>query len=381
MGKEGNSEPRQLKIAGLFAGIGGLELGLARAGHHAKLLCEVEPAAAAVLKEKFPDATFVPDVRDIEKVSGVDMLCAGFPCQDLSSVGLKKGIGGTQSSLVDEVFRILERSSVEWVVIENVRFMLHLGKGEAMRKITGHLEKLGYCWAFRVLNSGSFGVPQRRHRVFLLASKSHDPRGILLSGNEIARVSRNSRRQPLGFYWTEGRYAVGITENGIPPLKGGSTIGIPSPPAILFPSGLVGTPLLEDAERLQGFPEGWTLAAEAVGKRNARWKLVGNAVTVPVAEWLGHRLKHNANFDTEGSRPLGASWPQAAWGKNGDRFEYPASDSPVNISSEISKYLKYPVKPLSERATKGFLSRATAGGMNFPEGFLEALEAHSRTYK
>lgn len=235
MKNESGIKARQLKVAGLFAGIGGLELGLKRAGHHAKLLCEVEPAAAAVLKHQFPDADFVPDVRDIKRLTGIDMLCAGFPCQDLSSVGLKKGIKGTQSSLVDEVFRILDESSIEWVLIENVRFMLHLGKGEAMRKITGRLEELGYSWAFRVLNSENFGVPQRRHRVFLLASRNHDPRGILLNEeNVVERGKQKKKKQPLGFYWTEGMYAVGITENGIPPLKGGSTIGIPSPPAILF---------------------------------------------------------------------------------------------------------------------------------------------------
>jgi len=368
-----------MRVAGLFAGIGGLELGLSKAGHETKLLCELDPSAAAVLHHRFPGLRLVPDVRDLTRLTGVDLLCAGFPCQDLSSVGQKKGIRGSQSSLIDEVFRILENSSIDWVLLENVRFMLHLRRGEAMRRIVCRLEQLGYKWAYRVLNSESFGVPHRRHRVFILASRTGDPRAVLL-GQDTIRRERGlaTLNEPVGFYWTEGTYATGLTRNGVPPLKGGSTIGIPSPPAILLPNGFVGTPDLRDAERLQGFPADWTIAAEMTSKRAARWKLVGNAVTVPVAQWIGHRLAADCQYDEMPSNVVGPVWPNAAWCMGGTRFHSDVSDSPLAEVRGIDDYLEHPMKPLSIRATQGFLKRAQAGSLQFPKGFLEALHAHSR---
>src|SRR6185503_15255968 len=102
------SSRQPLNIAGLFAGIGGFELGLSRAGHQASLLCEIDPAAKAVLKARFPGKRLVDDIRTVRQLpKQVDLVCAGFPCQDLSSVGQKEGIKGSKSSLVGEVFRIL----------------------------------------------------------------------------------------------------------------------------------------------------------------------------------------------------------------------------------------------------------------------------------
>lgn len=375
-----NERPRSMRVAGLFAGIGGLELGLKNAGHKTKMLCELDASAAAVLQHRFPNVSNVPDVRDVGRLTGIDLLCAGFPCQDLSSVGQKKGIRGSQSSLVDEVFRILESSSIDWVLLENVRFMLHLRRGEAMRRIVSRLEELGYRWAYRVLNSEGFGVPHRRQRVFILASRTSDPRGVLLGEDALSppmNVTPLSLEEPLGFYWTEGMYAVGLTRNGVPPLKGGSTIGIPSPPAILLPDGFVGTPDLRDAERLQGFSPDWTEAADGTGKKAARWKLVGNAVTVPVAEWLGGRLKSERHYVETAMEEVGKVWPTAAWCMGGKRYVSKVSETPVSLLTGLDSFLHYPLKPLSRRATDGFLKRAGAGSMKFPDGFLRALQLHS----
>jgi DNA (cytosine-5)-methyltransferase 1 len=101
------TSPGALRVAGLFAGIGGLELGFARAGHHAEFLCELDAAASAVLADRFPNVPLVGDVRDIERLPTVDLVAAGFPCQDLSQAGRTVGITGSQSGLVDEVFRAL----------------------------------------------------------------------------------------------------------------------------------------------------------------------------------------------------------------------------------------------------------------------------------
>lgn len=374
---------RKKKVVGLFAGIGGLELGFSRSGYSTELLCEIDPGASRVLQVQFPKAKLIPDVRKIETVGNCDVLCAGFPCQDLSSSGQKAGINGDQSSLVDEVFRILGASNANWVVIENVRFMLHLNGGEAMKRIVEGFERLGYNWAYRVMDSNAFGVPQRRHRVYFVASRKGDPRDVLLSGDQPrTAVGRTeiSVSDHIGFYWTEGMYATGLSCNSIPPLKSGSTIGIPSPPAILFPDGQVGTPDIQDAERLQGFDPGWTKPAEEVSKASARWRLLGNSVTVPVSEWLAGKIRSPERYDSSGDRPLRGKWPNAAWSVGGVRYEASVSDWPVSRPPvNIGDFLNHAPKPLSRRAVTGFLDRANRGNLKFPVGFLDALSKFSMT--
>lgn len=122
-------------------------------------------------------------------------------------------------------------------------------------------------------------------------------------------------RTSFGFYWTEGIRGLGAAVDAVPTLKGGSTIGIPSSPAILLPNGRVVTPDIRDAERLQGFPADWTQPAETVARKSVRWKLVGNAITVDVANWIGLRLVLPGEYDDSWDSPLpkGAPWPGAAW--------------------------------------------------------------------
>ena len=144
-----------------------------------------------------------------------------------------------------------------------------------------------------------------------------DPRTVLFADDagEVPERELNGHSIACGFYWTEGLRGLGWAVDAVPTLKGGSTIGIPSPPAILLPDGRVVTPDLRDAERLQGFPTNWTKPAERVAKKGARWKLVGNAVSVPAAAWLGRRFKRPGvpfEFDTH---PMHGHrhWPTAAW--------------------------------------------------------------------
>src|SRR5262245_8688013 len=124
----------RLRVVGLFAGIGGIELGLRAAGHETVLLCEVEPAACAVLKARFPDEPLVGDVAELVELPQADLIAAGFPCQDLSQAGRTAGIGGRQSGLVEHVFRLLDGpNDPTWLLLENVPFMLQLDRGRAMR--------------------------------------------------------------------------------------------------------------------------------------------------------------------------------------------------------------------------------------------------------
>lgn len=369
-------------VVGLFAGIGGLEVGLAEHGWTTELFSELDSGAAAVLGAHFPD---VPNVADVAKLrslpAGVEMVTAGFPCQDLSQAGPTVGIGGARSGLVDQVFRLVRRQhGPRWLLLENVPFMLKLDRGRAMRHITAALEELGYRWAYRVVDARGFGLPQRRQRVLMLASRTEDPREVLFGQDAGEPEPDDHDAVACGFYWTEGIRGLGWAVNAVPTLKGGSTIGIASPPAIRQQhTRRIVTPGILDAERLQGFDPDWTRPMLDVPniRPGHRWKLVGNAVSSRMSAWVGSRLAAPVKYQ-DGDRALqpGDAWPTAAWGRDGIAYRADQSTWPVREPYEhLESFVEHP-KHLSVRATAGFLSRTRTSSLRFPPGFLDDVEVH-----
>ncbi len=374
-----------LSVAALFAGIGGIESGLHSAGHRTEMLCEIWEPAQAVLADRFPGVPLHTDVRELDHLPQVDLVTGGFPCTDLSQAGRTAGITGKQSGLVGEVFRLLKQAQPRWLLLENVRNMLPLDGGKAMTYLVRELEALGYRWAYRVVDSRFAGVPQRRHRVLLLASRTEDPRDVLLVDDVGEREPDAYRDDACGFYWTEGLRGLGWALDAIPPLKGGSTIGIPSAPAIWLPGEKPGrkivTPDIEHAERLQGFPAGWTEAAGGDGRaRGHRWKLVGNAVTCGVARWVGNRLAEPGSYDSAGDARLnpGDRWPNAAWGAAGEAFTAEVSFWPRHDPYEHLTDVVAPAEasPLSYKGASGFLNRAGRAKLRFVEDFILDVKEH-----
>lgn len=371
-----------MNITALFAGIGGLELGLEKAGHVALMTCEIWDPAIAVLNARFGR---IPNEQDVTKLvdlpGDTELLTAGFPCQDLSQAGLTAGITGKRSGLVDHVFRLIDKTRVETVILENVSFMLTLDRGAAMDRLTRAFEERGYRWAYRTINSLAF-VPQRRERIFFVASCGDvEPENVLLT-DEVVQSNPETRldHHAHGFYWTEGTRGLGWAPDAIPTLKNGSTIGIPSPPAILMPTGNVIKPDIRDAERLQGFSAGWT----AVAPERSRWSLVGNAVTVPVAKWLGKRLLRPSHYDRVRDRVWTrySRFPRSARFDGQNRHAVEIGSFPVWVDRPcLHEFLRFPGTPLSVRATSGFLSRAEASSLRFVPGFLDAVRSHLEKMK
>lgn len=372
-----------MKVAGLFAGIGGLEAGLQRSGFKTTLLCEVWEPAATVLRSHNARTAIHSDIRDLEKLpASIDLITAGFPCQDLSQAGRTAGISGARSGLVDHVFRLVDRGNAPLVLLENVPFMLRLDRGSAMDWLAREFEKRGFRWAYRTLNSLSF-LPQRRERVFMLASRGGlDPSDVLFSDEVAPQLPRSAiGHLAHGFYWTEGVRGLGWAVDAIPPLKNGSTIGIPSPPAILLPSGEIVKPDLRDAERLQGFESDWTKAAEKVSRASIRWSLVGNSVSVPVATWIGEKIVSPGQYDTSRDRTLqhGDAWPSAARYDGDSRHSVRITDFPIWVDrAPLHEFLEHDGTKLSARATRGFYLRTKTAKLRFPDGFIPSVEAHLR---
>lgn len=149
-----------------------------------------------------------------------------------------------------------------------------------------------------------------------------------------------------------------------------------------MPDGTIGVPDIRDAERLQGFPAKWSTPAEEVASPRFRWRLVGNAVTVEVAEWLGTRI---AKMDGSGQTRTntattwkGTGWPSAAYGEPcGHRTPVISSEWPVCRKREnLAAFLRYPLEPLSYKAAEGFRTRLAKSRLHYEKDFMRDLERH-----
>ncbi|OAH27773.1 DNA methyltransferase [Methylorubrum populi] len=366
-----------MRTIGLFSGSGSLEAGLEAGGHECLMLCEVSEPARRVLASRFPGVPVAHDVADLARLPSCDLLAAGFPCQDLSLSGGKAGFDGARSGLVREIFRLIDANPVPNVLLENVPNLVRLNGGRWAGALADAFEERGYRWAYRIVDARC-ALPQRRERFFMLASRVLDPSEVLF-GDEVPPPSAPFEigRDPVGFYWTRGASGLGWAPHCTPPIQGGSAKGIPSGPAVLLPDGRVVKIGLRDAERLQGMRVGGT---EAAGGEAARWRIVGNAVAEPVAEWIGRRLACHARPEGLSTRPFGGAetaWPQAAsGGPGGGRMRVAAGPLPFwRPRGGLETYLR-DAEPLSARATRGFLARAARGRMNFVPGFIEAVRSH-----
>jgi len=157
-----------MTFGSLFAGIGGLDLGLERAGMQCRWQVEIDEYCTQVLEKHWPGVKRYGDIRKLsgDELEPVDLICGGFPCQDLSVAGKQEGIEGTRSILWFEFARLVRRLGPRWVLIENVPGLLVHG---AMRRVVGELARLGYVGCWRSLRASEFRASHLRKRVFLVA--------------------------------------------------------------------------------------------------------------------------------------------------------------------------------------------------------------------
>ena len=160
----------------LFAGVGGFDLALQRAGVKVVASVEIDAKAQGVLRQHFPDSIIFGDVSGVtgeqliqagfNPIGGI--ITGGFPCQDLSVAGKRAGLAGKRSGLFWEICRILDESGSETIILENVPGLLSSNNGRDMAVVIEALVKRGYRVGWRVLDAQYFGVPQRRRRVFIV---------------------------------------------------------------------------------------------------------------------------------------------------------------------------------------------------------------------
>jgi len=366
-----------ISFGSLFSGIGGFDLGFTRAGMECLWQVEIDSKCQDILRRNLPGAEIYSDVREVGKhnLKPVDVICGGFPCQDLSIAGRREGLAGERSGLWFEFHRIIAELRPGWVVIENVPGLLSSNGGEDFAVILRGLVELGYGVSWRVLDAQYFGVPQRRRRVFIVGSLGNGGSAQVLFEREggarntpprreagqgvaaavVSRIGKGGFTDPVNDniisvhetgkgFWTEGlpglradpggmpenviAYTIQQNDNGNHRRKdrpnGGLyvnetdtalTVGSADMTAIAWMDSrrdsyrefgniaptaesqwgtggnnvpLVGVRRLTpvECERLQGFPDNWTDGQAD----STRYRQLGNAVAVPVIEWIGERI-------------------------------------------------------------------------------------------
>jgi DNA (cytosine-5)-methyltransferase 1 len=291
-----------MKVLSLFSGTGGFDLGLEQAGFEIVATCELDKKAQKILKRNFPNALMYDDVRHLKFSKGdFDVICGGFPCQDVSRSGKRAGLAGERSGLWFEFKRIIDDVEPKWVIIENVPGLLTSAGGRDFATIIQWLAERGYGVGWRVLDSSRFGLAQRRKRVFIVASfgnrracellfKQYSSEGFNTEGTE-KKESNTKRNNGKNTTDTESvTYAVNNQSPMLTFIKEYShTLSTRTVESIIWETKYnIGmrrlTPV--EYERLQGFPDNWTFG----NSMTTRYKQLGNAVSVPVIKWLGEQI-------------------------------------------------------------------------------------------
>lgn len=188
-----------MRVLDLFSGIGGFSLGLERAGMETVAFCEMDAAARAVLKKHWPDVPCYMDVRELTKqrleadgISSPDVICGGFPCQDISLAGRGAGLAGERSGLWWEFHRLIEELGPKAVLAENVSVLRSRGLDEVLRS----LDALGYDAEWHCIPASHVGAPHQRDRIWIIAyARSAGLQGPLIVGDSVPLSTRTSLAQ------------------------------------------------------------------------------------------------------------------------------------------------------------------------------------------
>ena len=301
----------------LFTGIGGFDQGFEQAGIHSAWQVEIDPFARAVLQKHFPEVPKHEDIRTVGKhnLTRVDIISGGFPCQDVSHSGARRGLSAPRSGLFFEAKRVIEELQPQWFVLENVPGLLSSNQGQDFAIVVETLCQLGYGVAWRVLDSQFFGVPQKRRRVFIVGRLGQPcPPEVLFDCDESTSDSGESKE------WSADALAGSVVahsgnsgDGDTIPGRGNVAVESPEP-------GRVGESIRDvtasdgrhagsgassgsrfngasvDAagvRSIAGIPQGLDGCSgpeDAPKNEKRRYKAAGNAACVNVCGWIAQRI-------------------------------------------------------------------------------------------
>lgn len=248
-----------MNVLDLFSGIGGFSIGLERAGMRTVAFCETEPFCRAVLAKHWPGVPCYEDVRTLtaDRLArdgiSVDVICGGFPCQDISHAGKGAGLAGERSGLWYEFHRLIKDIKPRYAIIENVSAL----RSRGLDAVLGSLAAVGYDAEWHCIPASAVGAPHRRDRVWIVA---------YANGARSQMCFDKSR-------FLQPPYSIGQEWNGHIARSGGHTL-----------------------EKW-----GWTnqstfvRVADGVRARSHRLKALGNAVVPQIPEIIGKAVMSHAS--------------------------------------------------------------------------------------
>jgi DNA (cytosine-5)-methyltransferase 1 len=261
-------------VGSLFAGIGGFDLGFERAGYDIRWQVEINAYCRAVLRKHWPHARRYGDVRRVgaHNLEPVDVICGGFPCQDISVAGAGAGLAGARSGLWSEYRRVIRELRPRYVVVENVSALLGRGLGTVL----GDLAACGYDAEWDCIPASAVGAPHQRDRVWIVAYTGCERQsaGRFRGWNETARTVVN----------------VGTSDGGA-----GADVAYANGPGL---RGRHGAIMRERAGRRELTHSRQWESEPAVGRvaygvpaRVDRLRGLGNAIVPQIATWIAERIK------------------------------------------------------------------------------------------
>lgn len=292
---------KRYHINSFFAGIGGFDVAFGKHGFSTALLCEINPFCNQILNRHWPDVQKAGDINEIteEEIPDSEVWCGGFPCQDISvarGASARLGLKGKQSGLFYRFAELIEVKMPEVVIIENVAGLFTSNKGRDFGVILQTLSSMGYGVSWRLLNSRYFGVPQSRTRVYLCGWRNNPIKALnVMFDKDGATKPKNERADFITEESNPNEYPkVPKVAYCLAASSGRHTGTDWSRTYVVCENGVRRLSPIE-SERLQGFPDNWTSPTEdAINDENIntlRYTAIGNAVTVPVVEWIADKVK------------------------------------------------------------------------------------------
>jgi DNA (cytosine-5)-methyltransferase 1 len=270
-----------IKFIDLFCGIGGFRKGIEDAAKELNIpvkcvfSSEIEKNAVKIYEKNFGD---VPS-GDITKISAndigdFDILCGGFPCQDVSTLGKRGGLCASRTGLFFDVIRIAKEKQPKIIFLENVKGLLTSNKGWDFARVIVELEDIGYEVEAELLDSKDFGVPHRRKRVYIIGHLRTAPTNrIFPIIREEESICNESREKPKGVR----NVASTLTKLGHDKWNENY---------VRYSNGDIRTLTPIECERLQGYPDNWTAGVSD----KYRYECLGNTVTVNVVKAVATKI-------------------------------------------------------------------------------------------
>tara|TARA_R110000751_G_scaffold18093_1_gene55079 strand:- start:42 stop:1076 length:1035 start_codon:yes stop_codon:yes gene_type:complete len=342
-----------MKCFSMFTGIGGFDLALQNLGHEVVGACEIDPYARSVFKKHFNGVPIYNDATHLheESLPHFDLLSGGFPCQAFSIAGRRRGFDDTRGSLFFEIARLAKEKRPSYLLLENVKGLLSHDKGQTFRTIINTLDEVGYDVEWQLFNS-KYHVPQNRERLFIIghlrgqrrrqifplgdydqktnreikhniksnsqAERVYDTDGIgptLGIGNAMSKPligvvnDRKGLREVENSTCIDANYFKGHDNHGARTLIYTAqvnqnmkqkiqtrddtwTLSTSAKDFGVMEGQRIRRLTPKECERLQGFPDDWTKYGSdgSIISDTQRYKMCGNAVTVPVVEFIAKNL-------------------------------------------------------------------------------------------